>query len=102
MTATPVRSEDCTGCWALSGAGRTGTASRNGSSPPIGSAVRTDRSRSGTSATSCRPKRPGSCVRKVGWGDPALLYDEQKDLFRFTESRFSYPRERADWGLLRK
>ena len=28
--------------------------------------------------------------RKVGWGDPALLYDEQKDLFRFTEDRFTY------------
>jgi hypothetical protein len=34
--------------------------------------------------------------RKVGWGDPTLLYDEQKDLFRFTEDRFTYSRERAD------
>jgi hypothetical protein len=24
-------------------------------------------------------------------------YDEQKDLFRFTEGRFSYSRERTDW-----
>ena len=23
--------------------------------------------------------------RKVGWGDPALVYDEEKDLFRFRD-----------------
>jgi hypothetical protein len=40
--------------------------------------------------------------RKVGWGDPALVYDEEKDLFRFTDGRFAFSREHADWELLRK
>jgi hypothetical protein len=40
--------------------------------------------------------------RKVGWGDPALVYDEEKDLFRFTDGRFAYSREHDDWGLLRE
>ena len=34
--------------------------------------------------------------RKVGWGDPALVYDEEKDLFRFRDSRFAFSREHAD------
>ena len=33
--------------------------------------------------------------RKVGWGDPALVYDEEKDLFRFTDGRFAFSREHA-------
>jgi hypothetical protein len=40
--------------------------------------------------------------RKVGWGDPALIYDEEKDLFRFTDGRFAFSREHVDWELLRK
>ena len=40
--------------------------------------------------------------RKVGRGDPALVYDEAKDLFRFTDGRFAFSREHADWELLRK
>ena len=40
--------------------------------------------------------------RKVGWGDPALVYDEEKDLFRFTDGRFAFSHEYADWELLRK
>jgi hypothetical protein len=40
--------------------------------------------------------------RKVGWGDPALIYDEEKALFRFTDGRFAFSREHADWVLLRK
>ena len=40
--------------------------------------------------------------RKVGWGDPALVYDEQKDLFRFTDGCFAFSREHADWVLLKK
>ena len=40
--------------------------------------------------------------RKVGWGDPALVYDEEKDLFRFTGGRFAFSREHADWALLEK
>jgi hypothetical protein len=40
--------------------------------------------------------------RKVGWGDPALVYDEKKDLFRFRDGRFAFSREHADWELLRK
>ena len=39
---------------------------------------------------------------KVGWGDPALVYDEEKDLFRFTDGRFALSRDHADWELLRK
>jgi hypothetical protein len=31
-----------------------------------------------------------------------LVYDEEKDLFRFTDGRFAYSREHADWGLLRE
>ena len=40
--------------------------------------------------------------RKVGWGDPALVYDEEKDPFRFRDGRFVFSREHADWELLRK
>jgi hypothetical protein len=40
--------------------------------------------------------------RKVGWGDPALVLDEEKDLFRFTGGRFAFSREHADWALLEK
>jgi len=29
------------------------------------------------------------------------LYDEQKDLFRYTEGRFCYSRERINWELIR-
>jgi hypothetical protein len=34
-------------------------------------------------------------------GRSRALYDEQKDHFRYTVSRFSYSRERTDWELLR-
>jgi hypothetical protein len=40
--------------------------------------------------------------RKAGWGDPALVYDEENDLFRFRDGRFAFSRDRADWELLRK
>lgn len=40
--------------------------------------------------------------RKQGWGDPAFVYDEAKDLFRWTDGRFAFSREHADWKLLRK
>ena len=40
--------------------------------------------------------------RKVGWGDPALVYDEEMDLFRFRDGRFAFSREHADWKLLRE
>jgi hypothetical protein len=40
--------------------------------------------------------------RKVGWGDSALVYDEEKDIFRFTDGKFAFSREHADWDLLRK
>jgi hypothetical protein len=40
--------------------------------------------------------------RMVGWGDPALVYDEEKDLYRFTDGRFAFSRNHADWALLRK
>ena len=28
--------------------------------------------------------------RKVGWREPALVYDEEKDLFGFTDGRFAF------------
>jgi hypothetical protein len=34
--------------------------------------------------------------RKVGWEDPALVYDEEKDLFHFRNGRFAFFREHAD------
>jgi hypothetical protein len=40
--------------------------------------------------------------RRQGWGDPAFVYDEDKNLFRWTDGRFAYSREHADWALLRK
>jgi hypothetical protein len=40
--------------------------------------------------------------RRQGWKDPAFIYDEEKDLFRFTDGRFAFSREHADWELLRK
>ena len=40
--------------------------------------------------------------REQGWGDPAFVYDEDKDLFRWTDGRFAFSREHADWELLRK
>jgi hypothetical protein len=40
--------------------------------------------------------------RMVGWGDPALVYDEEKDLYRFTDGRFAFSRNHADWALLTK
>jgi hypothetical protein len=39
--------------------------------------------------------------RKAGWGDPALVYDQEKDLFRFRDGHFAFSRA-ADWELLRK
>jgi hypothetical protein len=40
--------------------------------------------------------------REQGWGDPACVCDEEKDLFRWTDGRFAFSREHADWDLLRK
>ena len=40
--------------------------------------------------------------RKVGWGDPALVFDEEKALFRFRDGGFALSHNRADWELLRE
>jgi hypothetical protein len=40
--------------------------------------------------------------RKVGWGDPAYVHDEERCLFHFRDGRFAFSREHADWELLRK
>jgi hypothetical protein len=40
--------------------------------------------------------------RKVDWGDPAYVHDEERELFRFHDGRFAFSREHADWALLRK
>ena len=41
-------------------------------------------------------------LRKVGWGDPAYVHDEERELFRFHDGKFAFSREHADWALLRK
>ncbi len=41
-------------------------------------------------------------LRKIGWGDPAYVYDEEHELFRFTDGKFAFSRRHADWELLRK
>ena len=41
-------------------------------------------------------------LRKVGWGDPAYVHDEERGLFRFLDGRFAFSREHADWALLKK
>ena len=33
-------------------------------------------------------------------GDSALVYDENEDLFRFTNGRFAFSREHTDWARL--
>ncbi len=38
----------------------------------------------------------------IGWGDPALVHDEEHDLFRFRDGRFAFSRRHAGWELLRK
>ena len=40
--------------------------------------------------------------RKIGWGDPAFVHEEERGLFRFHDGRFAFSREHADWALLRK
>ena len=40
--------------------------------------------------------------RKIGWGDPAYVHDEERKLFRIHDGRFAFSREHADWELLRK
>lgn len=34
--------------------------------------------------------------REAGWGDPAFVYDEVRDLFRFTNGRFAFSRKHAE------
>jgi hypothetical protein len=46
--------------------------------------------------------RAGDGIPEGRVGDPALVYDEKKDLFRFRDGRFAFSREHADWELLRK
>ncbi len=41
-------------------------------------------------------------LRKIGWGDPAFVYDNGHDLFRFTDGRFAFSKRHANWELLRK
>jgi hypothetical protein len=38
-----------------------------------------------------------------GFGDPALIYDEETDLFRFAaDGVFAFSREQANWAELRR
>lgn len=41
-------------------------------------------------------------LMKVGWGDPAYVYDEEHDLFRFRDGKFALSRAHANWELLTK
>jgi hypothetical protein len=43
-----------------------------------------------------------TAMREAEWGDPALVYDEERDVFRFRDGSFAFSREWADWPLLRK
>jgi hypothetical protein len=36
------------------------------------------------------------------WGDPALVCNADKVLFRWTDGSFAFSRDHADWELLRK
>jgi hypothetical protein len=64
----------------------------------------------GTMLLRCRAAQDGLPVRydlamelrKIGWDDPTLVNEEEKDLFRFGVGRFSFSREHADCELLRK
>lgn len=46
--------------------------------------------------------QPGDVIPQGKVGRPALVYDEQKDIFRFTDGRFAFSHDHADWELLRK
>jgi hypothetical protein len=48
------------------------------------------------------PLLTGDVVPRDRWGDPALLYDEEKDLFLFTDARFALSCEHIDWALEKK
>jgi hypothetical protein len=40
-----------------------------------------------------------TAFREEGFGSPALIYDEEKDLFRFADDGvFAFSREHANWG----
>jgi hypothetical protein len=41
-------------------------------------------------------------MRSVGRPDPALVYDEEKDLFRIRDGKFAFSKEWTDWPLLRE
>jgi hypothetical protein len=42
-------------------------------------------------------------LRRQGWGaDPALVYDEERDLFRFRDGQFAFSRTHGNWELLKK
>jgi len=41
-------------------------------------------------------------VQKARLGDPAFVYDEEHDLFWWTDGRFAFSREHADLALMRK
>ena len=44
-----------------------------------------------------------TAFREEGLGDPALLYDEETDFFRFArDGVFAFSSEHANWGELRR
>ena len=44
-----------------------------------------------------------TAFREEGFGDPALIYDEEQELFRFADDGvFAFSSEHANWGELRR
>ena len=42
-------------------------------------------------------------ARRQGYlEDPALVYDEEHDLFRFRDGKFAFSRTHGNWELLKK
>ena len=41
-------------------------------------------------------------MREEGCGDPTLVYDVERGLYRFRDGRLAFSQDWADWTLLRK
>jgi hypothetical protein len=40
--------------------------------------------------------------REQGWGDPAFIYDQERDLFRFTDGRFAFSHDKPTLRFSRR
>jgi len=60
---------------------------------------------SGSAITPCSASVTGSGAlyqSLTGWGDPALVYGEDRALLSFTDGRFAFSGELVGWARLRK